>query len=132
MRGAGLAALAALVFAATAVEAAETWRGLVVAPERRCAPYDKRAQYPYPQSVEARIVEGMGGRVYGPCTGRYFASRRETDVEHLVAISAGEDDPPRRGPLRRLRPSIRGPETLREKPNDTPESRDSRFVQYPG
>ena len=34
------------------------------------------------QSVEARIVAGMGGRVYGPYTGRYYANRRETDIEH--------------------------------------------------
>ena len=32
-----------------------SWRGLVVAPEARCAPYDAAA-YRYPQSVEARIV----------------------------------------------------------------------------
>ena len=88
MRRTGLAALA---LAAMAAEAAETWRGLVVAPEHRCAPYDKRAQYPYPQSVEARIVEGMDGRVYGPYTGRYFASRRETDIEHMVATSEAHD-----------------------------------------
>ena len=91
MRRAGLAALAALALAATAAEAAETWRGLVVAPERRCAPYDKRAQYPYPQSVEARIVEGMGGRVYGPYTSRHFSSRGETDIEHMVALSEAHD-----------------------------------------
>ena len=91
MRRTGLAALAALAFAVTAAEAAETWRGLVVAPEHRCAPYDKRAQYPYPQSVEARIVESMGGRVYGPYTGRYFASWRETDIEHMVATSEAHD-----------------------------------------
>ena len=91
MRRAGLAALAALALAATAAEAAETWRGLVVAPERRCAPYDKRTQYPYPQSVEARIVEDMGGRVYGPYTGQHFSSRGETDIEHIVATSEAHD-----------------------------------------
>ena len=41
-----------------------TWRGLTVAPEHRCASYD-RDDYPYYQSVEARIIAGMGGRVYG-------------------------------------------------------------------
>ena len=91
MRRAGFAAFAALAPAATAAEAAKTWRGLVVAPERRRAPYDKRAQYPYPQSVEARIVEGMGGRMYAPYTGRYFASRRETDIEHMVVTSEAHD-----------------------------------------
>ena len=39
---------------------------------------------------------------------------------------------PLRDPRRRLLPSFREPETLREKPNEPPESRASRFVQYPG
>lgn len=68
-----------------------TWRGLVVAPEHRCAPYDKKAQYPYPQSVEDDIVAAMGGRVYGPYTGRYFRNDRQTDIEHIVAASEGHD-----------------------------------------
>ena len=67
-----------------------TWRGLTVAPEERCAPYD-RDDYPYSQSVETRIIAGMGGRVYGPYTGRHFASRRETDIEHMVATSEAHD-----------------------------------------
>ena len=33
----------------------------------------------------------MGGRVYGPYTGRHFASRRETDIEHMVATSEAHD-----------------------------------------
>lgn len=61
--------------------AGETWRGLAVAPERRCAPCD-RDEYPY----EARIVEGMGGP-----TEAHYASRRETDVERLVAVSEAHD-----------------------------------------
>ncbi len=69
---------------------AETWRGLVVAPEHRCAPYD-RHDYPYSQSVEARIVAAMGGRVYDPYTGRTFADRRRTDIEHIVAVSEAHD-----------------------------------------
>ena len=76
--------------AAGTVEAAERWRGLTVAPEHRCAPYD-RDDYPYSQSVETRIIAGMGGRVYGPYTGRHFASRRETDIEHMVATSEAHD-----------------------------------------
>ena len=41
---------------------AETWRGLTVAPEHHCAPYDKRRDYPYPQSVElsADRASGLG------------------------------------------------------------------------
>ena len=71
-------------------ESAQTWRGLAVAPEHRCTPYE-RGDYPYPQSVETRIVAGMGGRVYGPYTARHFASRRETDIEHMVATSEAHD-----------------------------------------
>ena len=88
-------ALAAAVVAATlAVRApalgAETWNGLTVAPEHRCAPYD-RADYPYPRSVEREIVAAMGGHVYGPYTGRHFRSMRETDIEHIVAVSEAHD-----------------------------------------
>ena len=57
------------------VKAVGTWRGLTIAPEYRCAPYD-RDDYPYSQSVERRIIAGMDGRVYGSYTGRYFASQR--------------------------------------------------------
>jgi hypothetical protein len=71
--------------------AQNTWRGLVVEPENRCSPYDKSEQYPYPQSVEDIIVEKMEGHVYGPYTGRYFASDSETDIEHIVAASEGHD-----------------------------------------
>ena len=69
---------------------AETWRGLVVAPEHRCAPYE-RDDYPYPQSVEREIIVRMGGRIYGPYTGRHFAGRGETDIEHMVAASEAHD-----------------------------------------
>ena len=86
--------MAVLLLAAAAFQvpasAAETWRGLTVAPEHRCSPYDRR-DYPYPQSVEPRIVAALGGRVYGPYTGRTFASRRRTDIEHVVALSEAHD-----------------------------------------
>ena len=48
-----------------------TWRGLTVAPEYRCSPYDSD-DYPYSQSVENRIVEAMNGPIYGPYTGTHF------------------------------------------------------------
>jgi hypothetical protein len=67
------------------------WRGLVLSDENRCSPYDKKSQYPYPQSIEDDVVASMGGRVYGPYTGRYFDSDRETDIEHIVAASEGHD-----------------------------------------
>ena len=68
----------------------DSWRGLAVAPEHRCSAY-VRQDYPYPQSVEAGIVVSMGGRIYGPYTGRYFASTRQTDIEHIVAVSEAHD-----------------------------------------
>ena len=85
------AAVAATAFHALADAAApDTWRGLAVAPEDRCAPYD-RSDYPYPPSVEAEIVTSMGGRVYSPYTGRFFLSMKETDIEHIVAVSEAHD-----------------------------------------
>ena len=39
---------AAVLALASSAASAETWRGLTVAPEHRCAPYD-RDDYPYPQ-----------------------------------------------------------------------------------
>ena len=74
----------------TAPAPAATWRGLTIAGEDRCSPYDSD-DYSYPQSVEPRIVEGMGGIVYGPYTGRRFDSTRETDIEHIVARSEAHD-----------------------------------------
>ena len=70
-------------------EASDTWRGLVVAAEDRCSPYD-RDDYPYPQSVEDLIIAALGG-IYSPYTGEVFASKRETDIEHMVAVSEAHD-----------------------------------------
>ena len=83
-----VAAVAALGLVTGA--SAETWRGLTVAPEHRCAPYDKKRDYPYPQSVERDVVRELGA-VYGPYTGTCFASARETDIEHIVAASEAHD-----------------------------------------
>ena len=83
-----LVAVVALGLVASA--SAETWRGRTVAPEHRCAPYDKKRDYPYPQSVERDIVRELGA-VYGPYTGRCFASTSETDIEHIVAASEAHD-----------------------------------------
>ncbi len=64
--------------------------GLAVALEHRCAPY-RRSDYTYSQAVEARIIATMGGRIYGPYTGRFFTNRRQTDIEHIVALSEDHD-----------------------------------------
>ena len=79
-----------LVFFTGISVSAETWRGIVVAPERRCSPYEAD-DYSYPQSLEARIVSGLGGKVYGPYTGRCFSSPQDTDIEHIVAQSEAHD-----------------------------------------
>lgn len=71
--------------------ASETWRGLAVKPEYRCSEYDKKRDYHYSQGVEDIIVARMNGKVYGPYSGRYFKSDRETDIEHIVAASEGHD-----------------------------------------
>ena len=67
----------------------ETYRGVRIAPEVRCAPYD-RDDYPYPQSVESQIIAGIG-KIYGPYSGQCFATARETDIEHIVALSEAHD-----------------------------------------
>ena len=67
-----------------------TWRGLLVAPEDRCSPYDSD-DYPYSQSVENHIVEAMNGLIYGPYTGTHFEDTRQTDIEHIVARSEAHD-----------------------------------------
>ena len=86
-----LICLAAVVaFGPVAGVSAETWRGLTVAPEHRCSAYNKKRNYPYPQSVERDIVRELGA-VYGPYTGTCFASTTETDIEHIVAASEAHD-----------------------------------------
>lgn len=42
--------------------------------------------------MEKRIIAGMGGRIYGPYTGRTFRSRSEADIEHIVARSSEAHD----------------------------------------
>ena len=83
-----IVAVVAFAFAGTA--SAETWRGLTVAPEHRRSPYDKKADYPYPQSVEQDIVQELG-TVYGPYTGTCFSSTKQSDIEHIVAAREAHD-----------------------------------------
>ncbi len=65
------------------------WRGITVAPEDRCSHYDPD-DYSYSPSVEPEIVDAQGG-IYGPYTGTWFDSIRETDIEHIVARSEAHD-----------------------------------------
>ncbi|MCY3878906.1 MAG: excalibur calcium-binding domain-containing protein [Rhodobacteraceae bacterium] len=69
--------------------AAETWRGIEVAPEHRCSPYNRR-DYRYSGSTEKEIVERIGA-VYGPYSGTCFNSTDETDIEHIIAVSEAHD-----------------------------------------
>ena len=84
----GLTAVSLVAFVGAA--SAETWRGLTVAAEHRCSAYDKKSDYPYPQSVEQDIVRALGA-VYGPYTGTCFTSTHESDIEHMVAASEAHD-----------------------------------------
>ena len=90
MRNAGtwIALIAALGIQAKAV-GQQTYRGVRVEPEVRCAPYD-RDDYSYPQSVESQIIAGIG-EIYGPYTGQCFGTSRETDIEHIVPLSEAHD-----------------------------------------
>lgn len=92
-----LAAAAAIAHPAVA----ETWRGLQVADEHRCSPYDKK-HYRYSRKVEQRIVEEYGG-VYGPYTGRWFADAGRTDIEHIIARSEAHDSGLCAAPIKRRR-----------------------------
>ena len=67
-----------------------TWRGIRVAPECRCTPYDREGDYPYPQSIEAEIVARLGGMV-SPYDGTRFASLSDSDIEHIIAVSEAHD-----------------------------------------
>ena len=92
IKAVGLLIVAAVFFAtlASSQDTTETWRGLVVAPENRCSPYVRARDYPYPQSIEQDIVDGLG-RVYGPYTDTCFGTACETDIEHIVAASEAHD-----------------------------------------
>ena len=80
---------ATLTAALALTSAAETCRGIDVAPEHRCAPHDL-GDYRYSQAIEPRIVASIG-KVYGPYTGTCFRNTSETDIEHMVATSEAHD-----------------------------------------
>lgn len=85
---AGLAALALTTLSSPAM-GQTTWRGLTVAPEHRCTPY-RADDYAYPQWVEQRIVDSLGG-IFSPYTGQCFGTTWETDIEHMIARSEAHD-----------------------------------------
>ncbi|MXW19639.1 MAG: HNH endonuclease [Bacteroidetes bacterium SB0662_bin_6] len=79
-----------LMLPLSAQDTNESWRELTVMDEYRCSPYVKD-DYDHPQSVEPRIIASMGGRIYGPYSGRTFGSRFETDIEHIVGKAEAHD-----------------------------------------
>lgn len=79
----------AMVCCALVGSGEERWRGLVVAPEFRCAPYD-RSDYRYPRTVEEMVVRELGD-LFGPYTCTSFGSTRDTEIEHMVALSEAHD-----------------------------------------
>lgn len=85
----GVLVMAVFATASHSLHVQSTWRGLKVEPERRYSPYDPD-DYRYSQSVEDRIIADYGG-VYGPYTGLWFSSQRDTDIEHMVARSEAHD-----------------------------------------
>ena len=97
-----LGAATALALLSLPTTAGDTWRGLSIAAEHRCSPYNKN-DYGYSQSLERTVIASMRGRIYGPYTGTHFKSHRDTDIEHIVARSEAHDsglcsaDPATRG-----------------------------------
>ena len=63
---------------------------LRIAAEQRCSPYDRKRDYRYRQSVEQSIVVAQGG-IYSFYENRHFASARQTDISHIVALSEAHD-----------------------------------------
>ena len=66
----------------------DVWRGLVVTDEVRCSEFE-RADYQYPQSIELKIAADLGGW-WSPYDGTTFENR-ESDIEHIVAVSESHD-----------------------------------------
>ena len=67
------------------------WRGIPIAPENRCAPYNREEDYPYSPSVESEIINSMDGDICSPYTETCFDSALDTDIEHIIALSEAHD-----------------------------------------
>ncbi len=83
-------AISALPVGSDSTHAELKYRGVKIAPEHRCAPYD-RDDYPYPQSIRLELIESLGGLIYGPYSGTCFHSRHEVDIEHVISLSEAHD-----------------------------------------
>ena len=75
--------------------ASSEWRGLMVAAEHRCAPYDAD-DYPYSQSVEAQLVAQLGRRLRALYRTLVREHRRDGYRAHGGALRG-----PRQRPVRR-------------------------------
>ena len=65
------------------------WRGVRIAPEHRCAPYERRT-YRYSPAMEDSLVAIIGG-LYSPYDGQVFDSKKDTHIEHIVATTEAHD-----------------------------------------
>ena len=72
-----IVAVLGLIHAASA----ETWRGLTVAPEHRCAPYDKRRDY------GSTKIRGVKRRDRLPSEGRASVRGRRLDVQPSMSAT---------------------------------------------
>ena len=81
----------AVVFSANVFSQDNTWRGLKIEKENRCSPYNRLEDYAYSQTIENKIVEALGNRIYSPYSGKFFDSIKETDIEHIVSLSEAHD-----------------------------------------
>jgi len=70
---------------AQSVKALHDLTNIEVRKENWCSDYD-RDTYPYPRTVEVDIIKSQGG-MFSPYDMTCFSSRRESDVEHIVAIA---------------------------------------------
>ena len=68
----------------------ETWMGLEVEPESRCSAYNRTPDYRHSRYLEPAIAARMGG-IRCRYTGRVYRSLRQTDIEHVVALSEAHD-----------------------------------------
>ena len=68
-----------------------SWRGLKIAKENRCTPYNRKSDYSYSQLLEEKIIESLGNKIYSPYSETFFKSTDETDIEHIVSLSEAHD-----------------------------------------
>ena len=71
------------------LQPAATWSGIAVGHKLRCSPYEAD-DYRYSPSVEPRIADAQGG-IYGPHTGTWFDTIRDTGIEHMVTRAEAHD-----------------------------------------